>query len=106
MIQKPFNQILNTVNELVIVRGVCMFFLDVCFCANIIAWLKKKENKEKDYSSVFLFFWADTLLADPNKVILVPQIKCTTYEFTTKKFDILQSHDLSNGCETCGGKQD
>ncbi|XP_027165560.1 putative E3 ubiquitin-protein ligase RF298 isoform X2 [Coffea eugenioides] len=59
---------------------------------------KGSRNKRK--------FRADTPMAEPNKVVPEPQSECKIYEFTAEKFDSVQSHAPSNGCETCCVKQD
>ncbi|KAL3508012.1 hypothetical protein ACH5RR_033394 [Cinchona calisaya] len=60
---------------------------------------KGSRNKRK--------FRADTpLAADPNKIVPEPHDECTTYEFTAEKFDVVQGHAPSDGCETCGAKHD
>lgn len=59
---------------------------------------KGSRNKRK--------FRADTPLSDPSKVAPEPQSECTIYEFTAEKFDSVQTHAPSNGCETCCAKQE
>ncbi|KAG8373016.1 hypothetical protein BUALT_Bualt12G0127100 [Buddleja alternifolia] len=59
---------------------------------------KGSRNKRK--------FRADTPLADPNKIIPLPQNECTSFEMSSENFDIIQNHGHTNGCDMCCVNED
>ncbi|KAH7522428.1 hypothetical protein FEM48_Zijuj07G0137400 [Ziziphus jujuba var. spinosa] len=55
---------------------------------------KGSRNKRK--------FRADPPLGDPNKIVSLPQIECSSYEFSAEKFEITASaHGQSGVCDMC-----
>ncbi|KAL6185892.1 hypothetical protein ACLB2K_042014 [Fragaria x ananassa] len=60
---------------------------------------KGSRNKRK--------FRADPPLADPNKILPLPQTECAGYEFSAEKFEIShQNHGQTSVCDLCFVNQD
>ncbi|KAL3828841.1 hypothetical protein ACJIZ3_017643 [Penstemon smallii] len=62
-------------------------------CDSTLGQMKRSRNKRK--------FRADPPLADPSKIIPLPSNECTTFEFSAEKFEVIPSHDHTNGCDMC-----
>ncbi|PIN08513.1 hypothetical protein CDL12_18905 [Handroanthus impetiginosus] len=59
---------------------------------------KGSRNKRK--------FRADPPLAEPNKIVPLPQNECTSFEISSDKFEIIPNHDHTNGDDMSCVNQD
>ncbi|KAL3812747.1 hypothetical protein ACJIZ3_014015 [Penstemon smallii] len=64
----------------------------------MMVYEKVSRNKRK--------FRADPPLSDPSKITSLPSNECTSFEFSAEKFEIIPSHNHTNGCDMCSVNQD